>query len=122
MPRKKRTEDLKRRELALRDETLHIYRAIARDKKASPSLRLIATDRISAILGLLSTNIIGMYTKKRPPISEIATRPIQQTEEDLDDEVEQIAQWRAAQRGGDNANSASTEVRSDGSTDAGLLK
>lgn len=93
MPRKKRTDDLKRREAVLRDETLHIYRAIARCKRASPSLRLIATDRISAILGLLSPNVIDLGPKQRPPIKDISVKSLED-QEDLDNEVEQILQWR----------------------------
>jgi response regulator RpfG family c-di-GMP phosphodiesterase len=95
LPKKKSKEELARSEQAIKIELLHILRSIARDRKSSPVLRLRVCDRIAAILGVLSPDIIDKYVRKRISIDELKSKTTEESgeTEDLEAEKAEIAAW-----------------------------
>src|ERR1700722_2418886 len=122
MPRKKKYDDLKLREARLRDEMLHIYRAIARDKRAPASIRLISADRSSVILGLLEKRVLELGVRHRQPPESNVAKHVDGVPEELDVEKDLIREWHR-QRGEANVNAPTSteavrpEVQCDGSPD-----
>jgi hypothetical protein len=94
MPRKKSKEELARAEQAVKVELLHLLRMVARDRKTSSALRLRACDRIAAIIGVLSPDIVDKYVRKRLTLEELRKKTVEEPEvESLDQEKAEIAAW-----------------------------